>query len=212
MGLKEKIKSSAKLKKMVHWLLVPTGQARPRLWVQWLVNPFYHKKGKRATIRRRTRMDVLPWNDFQLGDNATIEDFTTVNNGVGSVIIGNNARVGLGNTLIGPVTIKDDVRLAQNVVLSGLNHNYEDISKPIHAQGVSTATIVVNESTWIGANVTVVAGVEIGKHCVIAGGSVVTKNVPDFSVVVGNPARVIKQFNHHTGQWESIKKKQAVAV
>ncbi|MGW9685158.1 acyltransferase [Flagellimonas sp. 2504JD1-5] len=211
MGLKDKIKNNENVKKFVHWMLVPKNQARPRLWVKWFVNPFYHKKGKGATICRRTRMDVLPWNTFELGEDSTIEDFSTVNNGVGAVKIGARARVGLGNTLIGPVTLKDDVRLAQNVVLSGLNHNYEDVSMPIHAQGVTTAEIVVGEATWIGANSTILAGVTIGKHCIIAGGSVVTKDVHDYSVAVGNPARVMKTFNHSTGEWERVPKKM-VAV
>nr|WP_299488078.1 acyltransferase [uncultured Allomuricauda sp.] len=212
MGLKDKIRNNDAIKRFVHWMLVPKNQARPRLWVKWFVNPFYHKKGKGATICKRTRMDVLPWNTFELGENSTIEDFSTVNNGVGAIKIGSRARVGLGNTLIGPVTLKDDVRLAQNVVLSGLNHNYEDISLPIHAQGVSTAEIVVGEETWIGANSTILAGVTIGKHCIVAGGSVVTKDVPDYSVAVGNPARVMKTFNHDTGEWERVPKKKLVAI
>lgn len=212
MGVKEKIKGNENIKKFVHWLLVPKNQARPRLWVKWFVNPFYHKKGKGSTIRRRTRMDVLPWNTFELGSQSTIEDFSTVNNGVGSVRIGDRTRIGLGNTIIGPVSIGDDVRLAQNIVLSGLNHNYEDISQPIHAQGVSTAPITVEAETWIGANTVVVAGVTIGKHCIIAGGSVVTKDIPPYSVAVGNPAKVVKTFNPDTGQWERVGKKKLVAV
>lgn len=212
MGLKDKIKGNSILKKFIHWCLVPSNQARPRLWVSWFVNPFYHKKGKGSSIRERTRIDVLPWNAFELGKYSTIEDFSTINNGVGAVKIGNQVRVGLGNTLIGPVTIKDDVRLAQNVVLSGLNHNYEDISQPIHAQGVSTAEIIIKESTWIGANAVVVAGVTIGKHCIVAGGSVVTKDIPPYSVAVGNPARVVKQYNHNTGEWEKVNKNRPVLV
>ncbi len=212
MGLKDKIKHSSKIKKMVHWMLIPKNQARPRLWVRWFVNPFYHKKGKASTICRRTRMDVLPWNTFELGSNSTIEDFSTINNGVGAVKIGDRTRIGLGNTIIGPVTIGNDVRLAQNIVLSGLNHNYEDVSQPIHTQGVSTATIVVEEETWIGANCVVVAGVTIGKHSIIAGGSVVTKDIPPYSVAVGNPARVVKSYNHHNGEWEKVTKKDLVAV
>lgn len=212
MGLKAKLKQNEKLKKLVHWLLVPKGQAKPRTWVKWFVNPFYHKKGKGALICRRTRMDVLPWNIFELGANSTIEDFSTINNGVGPVKIGKNTRVGLGTTLIGPVTLKDDVRIAQNVVLSGLNHNYEDVLTPIHAQGVSTAPIIVEEETWIGANVTIVAGITIGKHSIIAGGSVVTKDIPPYSVAVGNPARVVKQYNHVTGEWERVMKKQTISA
>lgn len=204
MGLKENIKSNEQLKKITHWMLVPSNQARPRLWVKWFVNPFFHKKGKGSCVRRRTRMDVLPWNKFELGAYSTIEDFSTVNNGVGPVIIGSQTRIGLGNTIIGPVTIGNDIRLAQNVVLSGLNHNYTDISLPIHAQGVSTAPIVIEDETWIGSNAVIVAGVTVGKHCIVAAGSVVTKSVPPYSVVVGNPAKVLKQYNPETKNWEKV--------
>jgi len=202
MGLKEKIKANDKLKKLVHWSILIPNQARPRLWIKWFVNPFYHKKGKGASIRRRTRMDVVPWNKFELGKKSTIEDFSTINNGVGSVIIGDQTRIGLSNTIIGPVTIGNDIRLAQNITLSGLNHNYQGITTPIHKQGVSTSPIVIEDESWIGANVVILAGVTIGKHCVIAAGSIVTKDIPAYSVAVGNPARVLKKYNHETRIWE----------
>ena len=204
MGLKEKIKSNDSLKKLVHWSILIPKQTRPRLWIKWFVNPFYHKKGKGACIRRRTRMDVVPWNKFELGNYSTIEDFSAINNGVGPVIIGDRTKIGLSNTIIGPVTIGNDIRLAQNITLSGLNHNYEDISLPIHAQGVSTAPIVIEDETWIGANVVVLAGVTIGKHSVVAAGSIVTKNIPPYSVAAGNPARVLKMYNPETKTWEKI--------
>lgn len=210
--LKNVLKQNAKLKHFTHWLMVPKGQARPRLWVQWLVNPFYHKKGKGALIRRRTRIDVLPWNNFELGAHSTIEDFCTINNGVGSVLIGKNCRVGLGSTIIGPVILQNDVRIAQNVVMSGLNHNYQDIITPIHAQGVTTKPIVIGQESWIGANVTIVAGVKIGRHVIVAAGSVVTKAVPDYTVVVGNPARVVKQYNLNTDTWEKVTQVKQVNI
>lgn len=204
MGLKEKIKSYDKLKKLVHWSILIPNQTRPRLWIKWFVNPFYHKKGRGAIIRPRTRMDVVPWNTFQLGKDSTIEDFSAINNGVGAVIIGDRSKIGLSNTIIGPITIGNDIRLAQNITLSGLNHNYEDVNMAIHEQGVSTAQIVVEDETWIGANVVVLAGVKIGKHSIIAAGSVVTKNIPAYSVAVGNPARVLKKYNHETKIWEKV--------
>ena len=204
MGLKEKIKSNEKLKKLVHRSILIPKQTRPRLWIQWFVNPFYHKKGKGACVRRRTRMDVVPWNKFELGDYSTIEDFSAINNGVGPVIIGDRTKIGLSNTIIGPVTIGNDIRLAQNITLSGLNHNYTDVNLPIHVQGVSTAPIVIEDETWIGANVVVLAGVTIGKHCIVAAGSVVTKDVPPYSVAVGNPARVLKKYNPETNNWEKV--------
>jgi acetyltransferase-like isoleucine patch superfamily enzyme len=204
MGLKEKIKSNEKLKKLVHWSILIPNQTRPRLWIKWFVNPFYHKKGKGSCIRRRTRMDIVPWNKFELGAFSTIEDYSAINNGVGDVIVGERTKIGLSNTIIGPVTIGNDIRLAQNITLSGLNHNYEDVNLPIHVQGVSTSPIVVEDDAWIGANVVVVAGVTIGKHSIVAAGSIVTKNIPPFSVAVGNPARVIKTYNPETKIWEKV--------
>ncbi|TYA78492.1 acyltransferase [Seonamhaeicola marinus] len=205
MGLKEKIKSNDKLKKLVHWSILIPKQTRPRLWIKWFVNPFYHKKGKGARVRPRTRMDVVPWNKFELGSDSTIEDFSAINNGVGDVVIGDRTKIGLSNTIIGPVTIGNDIRLAQNITVSGLNHDYQDVHQPIHEQGVSTSEIVLEDNSWLGANVVVVAGVTIGKHCIVAAGSVVTKDVPPYSVVVGNPARVIKQYNQDTKTWEKVK-------
>lgn len=204
MGVVDKIKSNEKLKHFVLWMLMPKNQARPRLWVKLFVNPFKHKKGKRSLIRRRVRMDIMPFNDFRLGADSTIEDFSTVNNGVGNVHIGDRTRIGMSNVLIGPVQIGNDVMFAQNIVLSGLNHGYEDVSVVPHKQKVSTAPIIIEDEVWLGANVVVVAGVTIGKHSVVAAGAVVTKSIPAYSVAVGNPAKVLKQYNFETKKWERV--------
>lgn len=204
MTIIDNIKQRPGLKKLALYLLMPKNQARPRKWVQWFVNPFKHKKGKGSLIRRRTRIDVLPFNTFILGRYSTIEDFATVNNGMGAVIIGDNTRIGIGNVVIGPVRIGDNVILAQNIVLSGLNHGYTDPDVPISLQPCSVAEIVVEDDCWIGANSVITAGVTIGRHSVVAGGSVVTKNVPPYTVVAGNPARPIRQYQPATGTWEKI--------
>jgi acetyltransferase-like isoleucine patch superfamily enzyme len=204
MELKERIKKSAKLKALVFWMLSPKNQARPRLWIKWFVNPFYHKKGKGARIQRWSRIDVLPFNPFFLGDHSTIEDFCTINNGMGGVNIGHHTRIGIASVIIGPVSIGDQVRLAQNVVVTALNHNYTDLSKPISEQGVNTKEIYIGDETWIGANSVILPGVFIGKHCVIAAGSVVTKDIPSNSVAAGNPARIIKQYNESSCDWERV--------
>ena len=204
MSIIHTIKSNPGLKKFVHWCLIPTHQARPRLWVKWFVNPFFHKKGKGTTICRQTRVDVLPFQIFNLGDYSTVEDFATINNGVGAVTIGNNSRIGIGNVIIGPVTIGNNVILAQNIVMSGLNHNYANIEIPIYLQGETVACITIEDDCWIGANVVITAGVTIGKHSVVAGGAVVTKNIPPFCVAVGNPARVVKKYNFEKKLWEKV--------
>src|ERR1700761_2165749 len=97
MSVATSIKNNPALKKIVHRMLIPKGEARPRLWGKLFLNRFFHKRLKGSVIRRRTRIDVLPFNQFNLGTDSTIEDFCTVNNGVGDVIIGNNSLVGMGN-------------------------------------------------------------------------------------------------------------------
>lgn len=202
MSIKTYLDSRPSFKRLVHWMLIPTGQARPRLWVSWFVNPFIHKKHRSAAIRANVRMDVLPFNAFTLGAHSTIESFSVVNNGVGDVSIGEHCTVGIGSVVIGPVSIGSDVIIAQHVVMSGLNHVYEDVTLPIHRQPVTTRPIVIEEECWIGANAVITAGVTIGKHSVVAGGSVVTKDVPPYSVVGGNPARVLKQYDATSGLWQ----------
>ncbi len=199
MSIATTIKTHPKLKKWIHWMLIPKGQARPRTWVKWLLNPFYHKvNGK---INWQTRMDVLPFNRFELGRGSSIEDYSCINNGVGNVLIGSNTLIGISNVIIGPVTIGNNIILAQNIVISGLNHNYQNIALPIKDQAVSTALICIEDDCWIGANAVITAGITIGKHAVVAAGSVVTKDVPPYSVVAGNPAKIIKQYNSEEKIW-----------
>jgi acetyltransferase-like isoleucine patch superfamily enzyme len=204
MTIKERIKSNPRIKRIILWMITSEQNPRPRLWVRILLNRFFHHKGKGTVIRRRTRIDVFPWNHFDIGNDTTIEDFAVINNGVGDVIIGNSVRVGIGTTLIGPVNLGNKVMIAQNVAISGLNHTFTDVTVSIKEQPVSVKKITIADETWIGANATIVAGVTIGKHSVIAAGSVVTKSVPDYSVVAGNPARIIKQYKPSTGTWDKI--------
>lgn len=137
-----------------------------------------------------------------MGNHSIIEDFSCINNQMGDVLIGDNCAIGLGNTLIGPVTMGNNVILAQNICLSGLNHGYQDVHLPIRDQKCTTAQITVEDDCWIGANCVITAGVTIGRHAVIAAGSVVTSDVPPFSVVGGNPARLLRKYNDATGEWE----------
>lgn len=204
MSFSQSIKQNPKLKQIAHRMIFPRGQAKPRAWVRWFVNPFFHKRGAGSRIRSAVRMDVVPFNRFELGSNAVIESFSVINNGVGDVFIGESSFIGIGNVVIGPVNIGNHIIFAQHVVLSGLNHGYENPDLPIYQQPVSTALITVEDECWIGANVVITAGVTIGKHSVVAAGSVVTKSIPPYSIAVGSPARVIKQFNFETKSWEKV--------
>lgn len=204
MSISSSIKNNPGLKKFVHRMLIPKGEARPRGWVIMFINPFVHTRGKGSHIRRHTRMDVLPFNQFVLGDRSVIEDFSTINNGVGNVVIGNDTLVGMANVIIGPVTIGNNVILAQNIVISGLNHEYKDPARPIRNQDVTTAPIIIEDDCWIAANSVITAGVTIGKHSVVAAGSVVTKNVPAYTIVAGNPAKAIRYYDGATKEWVRV--------
>lgn len=203
--LKDSIKRNEALKKFLLLLISSPCNPRPRAWIKWFVNPFVHKKGKGAIIRRRrSRIDVFPWNKFEVGDRSIIEDFTTVNNGAGSVIIGKEARIGIGSVVIGPVLLGDKVGLGQHVFISGFNHGYADGNCDSNKQPLVKKEVIIGAESHIGANSVVVAGVHIGKRCQIGAGSVVTKDIPDYCVAVGNPAKVIKQFNFEKQEWVRI--------
>ncbi|AZQ65294.1 acyltransferase [Flammeovirga pectinis] len=200
--IKAYLQNNPSIKKIIHSMII--SNYRPRFWVRLLWNPFVHKIGKGVVIRAQVRRDVLPFNKFEVGNKTIIESYSVINNAVGNVTIGKECVIGFGNTIIGPVEIEDDVILAQNVVISALNHLYEDVSKPIAKQGITVNKIIIGSNSWIAANVSIVAGVTIGKHCVIGAGTVVTKSVPDYHIAIGNPARLIKKYNHTTEKWEKI--------
>jgi len=204
MSMLSKIKSNPKLKNFILWTISPKRNPRPRLWVRWFLNPFIHKKGKGAKIRRRSRIDVFPWNRFEIGDLTTIEDFTTVNNGSGAVLLGNRVRIGIGSVIIGPVTMGNGSGLGQHVFVSGFNHGYKDSSKNSSVQPLDIKPVIIEDEAHIGANSVITAGVTIGTRTQIGAGSVVTKSIPPFSVAVGNPCRVIKRLNLETGNWEKV--------
>ena len=179
----EKIRNNPRLKQFVIGLISPHRHPRPRLWVRWFVNPFVHKKGRGALIRRHARLDVFPWRRFEVGRDALIEDYAVVNNGAGDVRLGD--RAGLG----------------QHVFISGFNHGYADGTRDSNAQELVRKEVTIGRESHIGANSVVVAGVTIGERCQIGAGSVVTKNIPSYSVAVGNPARVIKRYDAARAKW-----------
>ena len=145
-------------------------------------------------IHRSVRMDTPPYRKFSLGDYSVVESFSCINNAVGDVLIGDHTRIGLHNTIIGPVKIGDNVNLAQGITVTALNHNFNDPSKRIDEQGVSTNAVTIGNDIWIGANAVILPGVSIGNHSVVAAGAVVTKDVPAHTLVAGVPAKVIKDI------------------
>lgn len=192
-AIRGQFKGNPRLKKFVDWMIMNQVQTRPRWFVRMLA-PLYQHRGKHSVVHRSARMDTPPYRKFSLGDYSVIESFACINNAVGDIIIGDHTRIGLHNTIIGPVTIGSHVNLAQGITVTALNHNFEDSDKRIDEQGVSTTPVIIEDDIWIGANAVILPGVTIGNHSVVAAGAVVTKNVPPHSLVAGVPAKIIKQI------------------
>ena len=188
-----KFKSNPRLKRMVDWLIMNQVETRPR-WFIRLLAPLYQHRGRHAIIHHSVRMDTPPYRKFWLGDYSVVESFACINNAVGDVIIGDHTRIGLHNTIIGPVTIGSHVNLAQGITITALNHNFDDSEKRIDQQGISTKEVVLEDDIWVGANAVILPGVTIGTHAVVAAGAIVTKDVPPHSLVAGVPAKVIRQI------------------
>ena len=189
--IRGKFKDSPRLKRLVDWLIMNPVQTRPRWYVRMLA-PLYQHRGRCSKIHRSVRMDTPPYRKFSLGDYSVVESFSCINNAVGDVIIGDHTRVGLHNTVIGPVTIGNHVNLAQGITVTALNHNFTEKDMRIDEQGVSTTPVTIGHDIWIGANAVILPGVTIGDHSVVAAGAVVTKDVPPHTLVAGVPAKIIK--------------------
>ena len=192
-SLRAKLKNNPKFKKFIDWVIMNQVETRPR-WFMRLLAPLYQHRGKHSVIHRSARMDTPPYRVFSLGDYSVIESFACINNAVGDVIIGDHTRIGLHNTIIGPVEIGNNVNLAQGITVTALNHNFSDTNKRIDEQGVSTNPVTIEDDVWVGANAVILPGVTIGEHCVVAAGAIVTKDVPPHSLVAGVPAKVIKNI------------------
>ena len=191
--VRERFNRNPKWKKFLDWVIMNQVETRPR-WFIRLLAPLYQHRGKHSVIHHSARMDTPPYRKFSLGDYSVVESYACINNAVGNVMIGDHTRIGLHNTIIGPVIIGSHVNLAQGITITALNHIFENSEKRIDEQGVSTSAVVIEDDIWIGANAVVLPGVTIGHHSVVAAGAVVTKDVPPHSLVAGVPAKVIKQI------------------
>lgn len=134
---------------------------------RFLVSQFVEKCGEKITVKHNA--DISPF--VQIGDYSELGT---------RCMIHSNVKIG-NNVIMGP-----DVKIYSR------NHNYSALNVPIQFQGKIQKTTTIGNDVWIGANVIVLPGVTIGNHVVIGAGAVVTKDVPDYAVVGGNPAVVIK--------------------
>jgi acetyltransferase-like isoleucine patch superfamily enzyme len=123
----------------------------------------------------------------------------------GQLKIGNHTQIGHFSHIIATqeVIIEDYVLTADKVYISDNVHAYENPAVPILSQGIRQLSPVrIGSGTWIGENACII-GAKIGRNCVIGANAVVTKDIPDYCVAVGVPARIIKKFNVASNLWET---------
>lgn len=132
-----------------------------------------------------------------ISNGSVIDDFVKIKHvaGIGNVIIGKNVYINSGTVMYSAngIEIGNDVLIGPNCNLVPVNHNIKDRNIPIRLQGYpeSKGGIIIEDDVWLGANVTILDGVRIGKGAVIGACSVVTKNIEPFSINFGVPSKKV---------------------
>lgn len=131
-----------------------------------------------------------------LGDRSYIAAHAYV---TGRVSLGHDCTINPFAVVRGRVRTGNGVRIGAHASVIGFNHRFDDPSRPVFEQGIETLGIEIGDDVWIGSGALVLDGVCIGSHAVIGAGAVVTRDVPDHAIVVGNPARVIRDRRQPQG-------------
>jgi acetyltransferase-like isoleucine patch superfamily enzyme len=127
--------------------------------------------------------------------------------------IGDRGLIGRGSCITAhrSIDIGDDVWTGGGVYITDMNHGYLDLEVPISRQFQAEAPVTIESGTWLGYGCAVLPGVHVGRHCVVGAGSVVTKDLPDYSVAVGVPAQVIRRYAPDTG-WTPVERAERAGI
>lgn len=143
------------------------------------------KIGSHTNFQRDSRI-VIDGGNLSVGDNCSFGE-QNILNVFDNVIIGNK------------VLTADKVNLISNI------HVYDDVTMAICDQKTLNGPISIGDGTWIGINSTILANTTIGKNCVVGANSVVKGKFPDYSVIVGAPAHIVKQYDLKMKKWKNVK-------
>ncbi len=150
---------------------------------------------------------------IEIGEHTLIGPYVTMSAGLfgeklhtatgWSLRFGNNCSIGRNGFFVSRVGIDvgDDVTMGPNVYVTDHNHRYDDISLPIKQQWMTEAPVTIGPGCWLGAGAVILPGAQLGRNVVVAAGSVVRAgDYPDFSVVAGVPAKVVR--SHDGSRWK----------
>lgn len=207
---------------MGFFLVLPVFLFHKNFYVKELIDRLrgyvFKRKLKNCGGRFRVgkNVNIMSPANISFGDNCDIADNAVIaplvhhggNNYPSQIIFGNNIHIGNSNRIASmtKVVIEDDVLFAAFVHISDHSHDYRDVGKSISKQGVySKGPVIIRRGAWLSFGCHILAGVTVGECAVVAANSVVTKDVPAYSVVAGNPARVVKKYNFDLREWETLK-------
>ena len=160
-------------------------------------------------FRHRNLGEISVEEDVMIHRDCWIQAVSSQDKGLSpKLILKRGAGIGMGATISAAqsVLIGEYALLARNVYISDHGHAFENVKEPIMYQGITEPRPVsIGRHSWLGQNACVFPGVTIGQHCVIGANSVVNSSIPDFSVAVGAPARVVRKYNQDSGRWEAAK-------
>lgn len=169
------------------------------------------KIGKQCFVGRRARINQCRY--LTMGDNCRIGNDCRLSfydefygkRHTPSLVIKKNAYLGDHLTILcaDRIEIDEDVLMASYITITSENHGMNpETEVPYSKQQLETAPVHICRGVWIGEKAIILPGIEIGEKAVVAAGAVVTKNVPPYTVVAGNPARVIKRYDFKQHIWE----------
>ncbi|MCR4337044.1 MAG: acyltransferase [Candidatus Omnitrophica bacterium] len=126
------------------------------------------------------------------GRNVNIETGAFFHSGSG-IRIGDHSGIGLNAYLSGRITIGNNVMMGKDVIIRTQSHNFSRTDIPMNQQGFqSEAPVTIHDDVWIGDRVIILPGITVGEGAIIGAGAIVTRNVPEYMIVGGNPAKIIK--------------------
>lgn len=165
----------------------------------WMLRSSFFYFGKKSRIGFGARL-VCPslievGSSVSIGDQAWLNAKDNRGDGKVTLKIGNGTYIGRQVQINAwqEVVIEENVLIADRVFISDADHNYDDMSKPIKLQGDSfKGGVVIARGAWIGIGAVILPGVRVGKNSIVSANAVVTKSVPDFAIVGGVPAKIIK--------------------
>jgi maltose O-acetyltransferase len=167
---------------------------------QHRIRVYSRKVGNNLVIGKRVRIVTL--SRFKVGKNVGIADGVILDCGGniwgelrGGITIGNNSYIGYNSVLLGggEIEIGKKVLISPGTVVTTQGHLFKDTGRYMKDQPTYVAKVIIEDDVWIGANATILPGVRVGKGSVIGAGSVVTNDIPEYSIAVGIPARVISK-------------------